>query len=130
MRKTIIFLLPILLSVSFTGCEKKEKNTCADFKTGTFRFVASKYRRFAVVRSESTQIETDSITGLTITGDVEWTSDCSYKVTYTKVSDAKYASVVGLSSTIKILATFDNRLTIKSEGVGGTMEAEMIKTAP
>jgi hypothetical protein len=130
MKKLVNFLLMILLSGAFIGCEKKEKNRCTDFKTGTFRFLDSKFRRFAIVRSESTQTETDSVTGLTITGDVDWTSDCSYKVTYTKVSDAKYASVVGLSSTIQILAVFDDKLTIKSQGVGGTMELEMIKTAP
>jgi hypothetical protein len=130
MKKLVNFLLMILLSGGFISCEKKEKNRCTDFKTGTFRFLDSKFRRFAIVRSESTQTETDSVTGLTITGDVDWTSDCSYKVTYTKVSDAKYASVVGLSSTIQILAVFDDKLTIKSQGVGGTMELEMIKTAP
>ena len=130
MKKLSNLVLAILLSVSLFSCEQKEKNRCTDFKTGTFRFVDPKFKRFKVVRNESTQTETDSVTGLAITGDVDWTSDCSYKVTYTKASDPKYASVIGTSSRVQILAIFDDKLTVKSQGLGGIMEVEMIKTAP
>ncbi len=130
MKKILRFLVAVFLLIGTISCEKKPKNRCTDFKTGTFRFLSPEFKRFKVVRNESEQTETDSLTGLSITGDVDWTSDCSYKVTYTKVSDPKYASVVGTSSTINILAIFDDKLTVKSQGLGGTMEVEMIKTAP
>ena len=127
MRRRFL-LLTMISFAAVISCEKKEKDRCTDFKTGTFRFVKPELKRFKVVRDNREQVETDSVTGLTIRGNVKWTSDCSYKVTYTKVSDSNYSSVVGATSNVKILAIFDNKLTCKSEGLGGTMEVEMIKT--
>lgn len=112
------------------GCERKEKNRCEDFRTGTFRFVKPEYKRFKVVRDEKTQTETDSISGLTLTGNINWTSECGYTVTYSKVSDPRYNSVIGAVTTVQIIAIFDDKLTVKSVGVGGTLESEMVKTGP
>jgi len=123
-----LFCLLVFLAI-IAGCQKG-KNRCEDFKTGTFRFVKPDLKRFKIVRNESTQTETDSITGLTITGNVDWTSDCGYKVKYTKVSDPKYNEVIGTETKFEILAVFDNKLTVKSVGLGGTMESEMIKVSP
>ena len=128
MKKHYLIYIALLV-IALAGCEKKEKDRCYDFRTGTFRFLKPEFKRFKVVRTESTQTETDSISGLTLVGDIKWTSPCNYQITYTKVSDPKYASVIGSVTNIQILAVFDKKLTVKSVGVGGTMESEMIKTA-
>ncbi len=124
MGKYIYFLL---LSLIFTACEPAKKDRCTDFRTGTFKFLKPGYGRFKIVRTETSQTETDSLTGLSITGNVKWISDCNYTVTFTKVNDPKYESIIGTKSDVQIIAIFDDKLTCKSQGLGGTMEVEMIK---
>jgi len=125
MRKYIPIAL--LSAAIFCACKPEKKDRCTDFKTGTFKLLKPGFERFKIVRTETTQTETDSVTGLSITGNVKWTSDCRYTVTFTKVNDPKYESVIGTKSNVEIVAIFDNKLTCKSEGLGGTMEVEMVK---
>ena len=130
MKQVYFFLFAVLLTAGLTGCEPAKKDRCTDFKTGTFKFLKPGYEQFTIVRTENEQTEIDSVSGLRITGDVNWTSDCKYTVTFTKVSDPKYESVIGTKTDVQILAIFDDRLTCKTQGLGGTMEVEMVKIAP
>lgn len=119
-----IFGLIFLINPSIFAQEKK----CSDFKTGNFKYSKEEYKRYKVVRYDSTQIETDTITGVKMEGSISWKSDCEYELIYTKVSEPKYAKAIGQKLKVEIIKITGNTVLCRTEGGGITLEIEMIKT--
>ena len=119
-----IFWLIFLINLSIFAQEKK----CSDFKTGNFKYSKEEYKRYKVVRYDSTQIETDTITGVKMEGSISWKSDCEYELIYTKVSEPKYVKAIGQKLKVEIIKITGNNVLCKTEGGGITLEIEMIKT--
>jgi len=86
------------------------------------------YKKYKVERHNSIQIETDTITGVKMEGSISWKSDCEYELTYTKVSEPKYAKAIGQKLKVEIIKISGNTVLCKTEGGGITLEIEMIKT--
>jgi hypothetical protein len=120
--KYIVGLI-LLINLSVFAQEKK----CSDFKTGNFKYSKQEYKKYKVVRYNSIQIETDTITGVKMEGTINWKSDCEYELTYTKVSDPKYAKAIGQKLKVEIIKITGNTILCKSEGGGITLEIEMTK---
>ncbi len=119
-----IIALILLINLSVFAQEKK----CSDFKTGYFKYPKEEYKKYKVVRYDSIQTETDTITGVKMEGSISWKSDCEYELTYTKVSEPKYAKAIGQKLKVEIIKITGNTVLCKSEGGGITLEIEMIKT--
>lgn len=118
----------ILLSVlCFVNIGFSQEKKCSNFKTGTFFYNNSAYKRFKVIRKETIQIETDTVTGLILEGVVEWKSDCQYILTYTKVSSKAHEKILGQKINAEISNIVGNTFLCKSEAFGVTMELEMTK---
>ncbi len=116
-------LLVSLLLLTITSC-KKERD-CADFRTGTFAYV-DKNLSEEIIRTEILQIEKNPETGLEIHTSVEWTSDCTYVLTYQRLInyDGDPNKVIGKKIYVEILETKDNwyRVHAKSEAIDDDIE--------
>jgi hypothetical protein len=122
----IFFKIVCILSISTFYCYGQDKK-CSDFKTGKFVYTKPEYKRYKMIRTETTQIETDSITGLVLEGAINWKSECVYELTYTKISDKKYSNLIGQKINAEIIKILGNNLICKSEGAGTKLELEMTK---
>lgn len=125
-KKNIKFIIGLILLINFSAFAQEKK--CSDFKTGHFKYSKEEYKRYKVVRYDSTQIETDTITGVKMKGSISWKSDCEYELIYTKVSEPKYAKAIGQKLKVEIIKITGNNVLCKTEGGGITLEIEMIKT--
>ena len=77
-----LLILSLIFSCSFL---KAQNLTCKDFKIGTFRFVDEMFKNTYITRTDASQKEVDEKLNQEIEGNIEWKSDCSYELTYTKV---------------------------------------------
>lgn len=125
-KTNIKFIIGLLFMINFSVFAQEKK--CSDFKTGTFKYSKEEYKKYKVVRYDSTQIETDTITGVKMEGSISWKSDCEYELIYTKVSEPKYAKALGQKLKVEIIKITGNTTLCKTEGGGITLEIEMIKT--
>lgn len=121
MRKLTIIIV-LLLSVNSYTQEKK----CADFKTGTFEYSNPIYSDWKITRTDKLQIETDTIHNIVIHASVNWTSDCEYELTYTKVSDPGMQTMVGQTMQVKIIRVSTDRILCLSKSNGVDLELEMV----
>lgn len=126
LKTNIKFIVGFILLISLSGFAQEKK--CSDFKIGNFNYSKHEYKRYKVARYNSTQIETDSITGIIMEGSISWKSDCEYELIYTKVSEPKYANVIGQKLKVEIIKISGNTVLCKTEGLGIKLELEMIKT--
>ena len=108
------------------ACFAQEKK-CTDFKIGKFIYSKPEYKRFKVTRTETTQIEIDSVTGIVLEGSIEWKSECVYELTYTKISNQNMSSMLGQKLKSEIIKISGNNIICKTEGVGMVLELEMTK---
>jgi len=120
LNTTYLFLL-----INF-ACFAQEKK-CTDFKIGKFVYSKPEYKRFKVTRTETTQIEIDSVTGIVLEGSIEWKSECAYELTYTKISNQNMSSMIGQKLKSEIIKISGNNIICKTEGVGMELELEMTK---
>lgn len=126
LRTNIKFIFGLLFLITFSAFAQEKK--CSDFKTGTFKYSKEEYKKYKVERYSSIQIETDTITGVKMEGSINWKSDCEYELTYTKVSEPKYAKALGQKLKVEIIKITGNTVLCKTEGGGLTLEIEMTKT--
>ncbi|WP_031453214.1 hypothetical protein [Flavobacterium chungangense] len=117
----------VLLILFFTNIAFSQEKKCFDFKVGTFSYNNPIYKKYKVIRKETVQIETDTVTGLILEGVVEWKSDCQYVLTYTKVSNKDHEKILGQKINVDISNILGNTFVCKSEGLGIKMELEMTK---
>ncbi|QEE51117.1 hypothetical protein FUA48_16505 [Flavobacterium alkalisoli] len=68
----IFFLTGMLLLMGSSDCEK--------FKKGTFVLDEGNGKAYIITRKKNKQIEEDRGNGVMVEFDLEWTSDCSYKL--------------------------------------------------
>lgn len=78
-----LFILSLMFVCSFL---KAQNLTCKDFKIGTFRFLDKMFENTYISRTDTFQKEVDEKLNEEVEGNVEWKSDCSYELTYTKVT--------------------------------------------
>ncbi|MEC3908432.1 hypothetical protein VOI54_15485 [Tamlana sp. 2201CG12-4] len=111
MKKLIFILLITLSSGSFA-----QNKSCHNFHTGQFEYTSPKYAEWQVTRTDTTQIETSSKSGLEIYSVISWQSDCEYTLTCSKVSNPDFQKLVGKVFNVTITKTFgDNRYTCISK---------------
>ncbi|WP_203256841.1 hypothetical protein [Hyunsoonleella ulvae] len=106
MRK-LVFLLFSMFFLSTFG----QEISCSDFRTGNFEYDNTSYSAWKITRTNSEQIETNTSTGLIIHNDIEWLSDCEFKLTCSKVSQKEYEYAVGKVFKIIITDTAKNGYT-------------------
>lgn len=123
MYKICFSLLIFLLSIS-TYSQSKE---CSNFKVGNFRYSHPDYSKYKVIRTESLQIETDTITGFELKGTIKWLSDCEYELVYSEISDSKFNAIIGQKVKALITNIEGNKIMCKSECMGIKLDMEMIK---
>ncbi|WP_166668207.1 hypothetical protein [Epilithonimonas xixisoli] len=106
----------------------QEKN-CAEFKTGKFIY-AENGRPEKIVRTENTQIEINSETGVEIHTRVEWKSDCEYAMTYEKILNhpKDVSRVIGKKIFVEILETNGNKIKVRAKSDVMDEKIEFIKT--
>ena len=88
-----------------------QQNKCSQFKTGKFEFSEPKYAEWQVTRTDSTQIELNTKTGLEIYNSVKWVNDCEYLLTCDKVVNPTSANIVGEVYHVKMTEVYSNRYT-------------------
>lgn len=84
-KKTMlqIFFITTLLAFG-TSAPQEAKLDCSDFKTGKFRMLDEnkKEQNVTVIRTATTQTESDEESSYKVTLSITWTGDCSYYLEY------------------------------------------------
>jgi hypothetical protein len=81
MRTTLLVI--ILLAVSFVS--DAQSMDCTKLKSGTFKTADEGQGEMIITRKGKTQTEENQATGLKLSMDINWTSDCSYELKNVKV---------------------------------------------
>lgn len=119
MKKSIFLLLLFVHIYSFG-----QKNKCDQFHVGNFTYSDAAYKGWKVFRTETTQVETDSVRGYRIEGSIRWISNCEYELAYTKVSTTSLESLIGTKMRIKIVYISGNKIICQSDQ---KVKMEMVK---
>lgn len=122
MNKTFTILI-LLLTLS--GCSEEKK--CSDFKVGNFKISNPELSDWIISRTDSTQTEINSNTGMKIYNSIEWKTDCEYILTYTKVLNpgSQVVDFIGKKVKIKIIETNSGGYICKTNI--NDIELEMVK---
>lgn len=104
-----------------------QSSDCSKFKTGDFKYTNPDFEHFMIVRNDSIQIETDTKSGVIMTGSIKWLSDCKYTLTYTEVNDSNRESIIGLQFYVDIISTKDNTYKYKAYNDTHKMTGEILK---
>jgi len=79
--KIACFFTCFLFIFFIQSCSSKKKPDCSKLKLGTFNYTntitGTKYK---IVRRQTTQIETNLVTGEVIKKGIKWLSDCEYEL--------------------------------------------------
>ena len=122
MKKTILVL------VILTGLNSCTQNlTCADFKTGKFKYLDSSYSEWIITRTDSTQTETNLKNGNEYFGSISWKTDCKYVLTYKKIPDSHNQDVMDKEIQIEIIETYNNKYLCVSKMDTIEMKFEFLK---
>ncbi len=90
--------------LALIGCSQQQD--CSKFRTGTFKYTDTDLNHIKIIRNDSVQVEYNSKDDLIITTSIEWSSNCSYILTYKNVSNYPYEEeILGKKIYIKILET-------------------------
>lgn len=107
-----------------------QDKTCQDFKIGNFEFANPLYSDWKITRTDSTQIETNSKTGLVIQSDIKWSSACKYVLICKTISNPKLQKAIGKVFEVEIIETFTDRyicLSKSNEVQPEDLKLEMVK---
>lgn len=117
---SILFFL-----IAFTSYGRT--TNCSQFKTGIFKYANPIYTEWQISRTDSTQVEISSISGIEVYSSVVWKSDCEFVLTCNKVKNADSETLLGKIVTVKIIKTTNNSYTCNSKSNDFDLELEMIK---
>jgi len=121
MKKLILFLT-ILISLNSCNSDKK----CTDFKTGTFKYTHPDFSEWKITRTDSTQTEISSKSGVKIYSSIEWQTPCNYILTYQKIENSKPTeNLIGSQIQVEIIETKRNKYTCHSKSTKFDLELEM-----
>ena len=118
----------LLIAIFFTGFATFAQN-CTDFKTGTFKYTAAEMKGITIVRTATSQAETQDKTGATVSGPIEWISDCEYVMTCKKVTLKDMEHMLNKQIKVKITKTDGKKYTCTATMEGMEFDMEIIKTA-
>jgi hypothetical protein len=118
-------IITFLFLLTFTSYSQETK--CSNFKYGKFKYSNPKYSEWIVVRTDSTQTEKSSISGIEIKSSIEWKSDCEYVLVYKRILNAEAKNMIGNIVRAKIVQTESDRYTCISKDEKNELELEMIK---
>jgi hypothetical protein len=121
MRFFIVLFFSLIFS--FTWSQKKK---CRELLIGSFIYNDENAKDWIVFRRDSLQIETNSKTGVEIHATIEWTSDCKYILTYSKILNADNRGFFGKKISVEILEVKENLIKYKSVSNGIEIMGEMI----
>lgn len=123
--KNSVLILFFLISV----CSKAQKATCDNFKTGKFEYSDPKYREWQITRTDSTQTEISTKTGIEIYSSLKWLNDCEYILTCNKVINPTTTNITGKVFHVKITDVYSNRYSCVavSKNDNTTLKLMMIK---
>ncbi len=121
--KNIIYL--VLLSYCCINAQEKD---CSSFKTGNFKYVLEDQPE-TIIRTDSTQVEINSIDKIEIYSTVEWVSDCEYILTYERIVNypEDVSNIIGKKIYCEILETKGNWMKVHAKGVYVDAPVEFIK---
>ncbi|PWH82234.1 hypothetical protein DIT68_14110 [Brumimicrobium oceani] len=122
-----MYISILLLVISCTP----EKQTCSDFRTGTFEYTAPESNHIRIIRTENTQVEINSETKIEAHTSIEWVSDCKYILTYEEFKNApeEFNDMVGQKISAEIVEIGKDRYTcqVKTKNASDLMELKLIK---
>jgi hypothetical protein len=113
----------IILVLTFSSCAQEIK--CSNFKIGTFKYSDPLYADLKVIRTDSTQMEINTISGLEMHGSIKWINECNYVLTITKVLNADLENVIGKTIEVEIIETKSDSYKLKSKSDAGNLEFEL-----
>ncbi len=118
-------IIILLLTLSCSAQEKK----CADFKVGKFEYSDPRFSEWKVSRTDSTQTEINTKSGIEIYSSIKWKSDCEYVLTYKKVlnSGTDTNDIIGKTIEVEIVETTPDSYTCKSKSDVMDLELEMVR---
>lgn len=126
MKKSVSILL-LFISIYSAA----QTSTCTNFKTGKFEYSKPIYADWNVIRTDSSQIEINTKTGVEIYNSVKWLNDCDYTLTCEKVENQTDTAnnIVGQVYHVKITNVYSNRYTCEAVSDSGdvTLSLLMIK---
>jgi len=112
----ICFAICILIIQS--ACSPTSKNDCKKFHKGSFFSHYGLGQYTIIERDDSTQIETNKITGGVMRAKIKWTNDCEYQLTNFEESkdssDSLKPTWTGKVFTTKILQVHANYCVYES----------------
>jgi hypothetical protein len=112
-----------------TSFAKSQNLNCSDFKIGTFRIETTNVKTpiFIANRTEKTQKESAVEIKMEVEGAIEWKSECSYELVYTKSVSSE---MIGKKISAEIIKIEGKKAICKAtcEGMEGfILEFEMEK---
>ena len=120
--KKLLFACYILIFVS--SCDQTKIN-CTKFRTGKFVSHSADEQYTILERNDTTQIETNKITGHIFKSKIKWTSDCEYELTSIEeskdFSDSLNPIWTGKKITTKIIEARKDYCVYESSMAGVSM---------
>ena len=106
---------------------KSQTNDCSKFKTGTFEYSDSNIK-YIIVRTDSTQIESNKENNFKIISDLKWTSDCEYVLTYKDIINySNKDQLIGKKIIVTVIKINDNTFTVHAKSDVIDSQIEFIK---
>ncbi len=121
-RISFTFFLITLFSIGYS-----QNNQCSDFKTGKFEYTNPNYSEWKVIRTDSTQTEINSKTGIELKATIIWKSDCEYVLTYEKITNSDLKDLIGKKVFVEILEIQNQKFKYHSKLETVEITSEMIK---
>lgn len=121
MRYFLLFFCLVIWSCA------AQKNDCSDFKTGKFKYADKSMQAWSIVRTDTSQIETNKESGVIIKSTIEWTTNCSYILTYDEVINSPVKDIIGKKIEVDILNVSDSTYIARAISDVIDNEVEIIK---
>ncbi|MDT0555429.1 hypothetical protein [Patiriisocius hiemis] len=120
----------IILTLLFTTIIYAQEKNCYKYKSGEFRYLKEE-RPEKIIRTETLQTEINPINNVIIKTSIEWTSDCSYVLTYSEILNhpQDVSSAIGKRIYCEIIETNGDQFKVhaKSDVINEVLEFIKIK---
>lgn len=124
MKNIFLALLSIFCISAFA-----QEADCEKFRIGKFKYEDPNYGLIIVKRENDIQVEINS-DKTEIHSEIEWTGECSYIVTHTKVINADIQELIGRRVYVDIIESSGNNFTVRlraDDGFTRMVEVAKIK---